>query len=602
MRVIIAGAPMVLKPAEIIGQGGEAVVYRRGARAVKIYQGLSPDALARKAAKLADYPRALPPEVLAPLALAHDEQGALVGYAMHFIGGALEGQRLSSKKQREGVLDAAGVTAWLVALGRALEALHRAGVVVGDLNDGNVLWAAGAPYLIDADSYQFGAHACTVAHERFLDPRLYGVDLERTRALSAETDWYAYAVLAFSVLLCVHPYGGTHPSLGTLMRRAEERVSVLRPEVTRPKVALSPELLPSGLRGWFEAVFDGGLRERLPEALLALTWTSCSGCGLEHARASCPACAARGVVVPRPAALNHGRVRWVPLTALPPGSRVRLARLQGGLRLLAQEPSGRWRREDGAALELDLRGASRLAFTGRVTHVGRGVVVTSVEPHAPSRTRTVGTLAGEAVFDANSRGLYYLDGDYLVDGLTETRVGTILEGATDFRVGERLGLGYYRAGKLTHHFLFRVGKPGLTPVALPPITGRLESHHSYFDDEHALVAWRESSAGRTTAHLHLVDAAGRVVASHVGAPEDAPFLAGTGGFALLGGRILRATDAGLQVVEVERGPRGAVGTLSSGATFVDAEPFVAEGYEILPGPAGSLYVVQDTEVGQLCLA
>jgi hypothetical protein len=38
-----------------MGQGGEAVVYRRGARAVKIYQGLSPDALARKAAKLADY-------------------------------------------------------------------------------------------------------------------------------------------------------------------------------------------------------------------------------------------------------------------------------------------------------------------------------------------------------------------------------------------------------------------------------------------------------------------------------------------------------------------------------------------------------------------
>ena len=52
MRVIIEGSPLVLKPAEVIGQGGEAVVYRRGARAVKIYQGLSPDALARKAAKL----------------------------------------------------------------------------------------------------------------------------------------------------------------------------------------------------------------------------------------------------------------------------------------------------------------------------------------------------------------------------------------------------------------------------------------------------------------------------------------------------------------------------------------------------------------------
>lgn len=515
MRVTVEGQRLELKPADVVGQGGEAVVYRKGTRAIKIFQSLGQDALARKAAKLAQYPRTLPPPVLAPLAIAQDDKGDFVGYAMRFLAGGLDGQKLTSKKQREGVLDAAGATRWLIALGQALEAVHAAGVVVGDLNDGNVLYAAGAPYLIDADSYQFAGHPCTVAHEKYLDPRLYGVDLEKSAALSVETDWYAYAVLTFSVLLLVHPYGGTHPSIGTLARRAAARVSVLRPEVTRPKVSLAPGVLPAALTQWFGAVFDGGLRERLPEGLLAaLAWTKCA-CGLEHARAACPACAQRGVVQPRPAIVHHGRVRWIPLAELPVG------------------------------------------------------------PPLPA---------------------YRLEGDHLVEARDGTRVGSILEGATVIRVGRALGAGYYRAGRLTHHFLFRAGRPGLVPLALPTIEGRLVDHAVVFDEGHALIAWQQEVSGRTTAHLHLVDARGAVIASRVGPPESSPLLTGVSGFALLGGRALRATEAGIQVVEAD------AGALVAGALFTDTEPFVAEGCEILPGPAGSLYVVHGTAVGQLCLA
>ncbi len=596
MRVIVEGTPLVLKASEVIGQGGEAVVYRRGDRALKIYQGLDRAALGRKADKLAHYPGPLPPAVLAPLAPALDEHGALVGFAMRYLAGAVEARKLTSRTQRLGVVDAAGATRWLIALAAELRALHGAGVVVGDLNDGNVLCANGAPYLIDADSYQFAGHACTVAHERYLDPRLYGVDLTRTAALDQASDWYAFSVLAFSVLLLVHPYGGAHPTLGTLLRRAEARVSVLRPEVTRPKISLSAEVLPRALVSWFEATFDGGLREPLPVALLQLPWTTC-GCGLEHARAACPACAARGVVQARPAIRHHGRVRWVSLQRLEPGARVRASRVAGSLRYLVEEPSGALVREDGAVV----RGAGSIdgaAFTGRTTWLVEGASVVSVEAGAVRARRTVGTSAGTAAFDANSRGAYYADGDYLIDGLDETRVGTILEGATTIQVGERLGVGHYRAGRLTHHFLFRVGRPGLVELALPTIEGRLLAYAAYFDEGHALVAWHASSGGTTTAHLHLIDAAGRVVASRVGAPDSSPILAGTGGFALAGGRVLRATDGGVLGVEADRSSR----TLVAGALFTDTEPFVAEGYEILPGPGGSLYVVTETEVGQLCLA
>lgn len=596
MRVIVEGQPLVLKPSEVIGQGGEAVVYRRGDRALKIYQGMDRAALGRKADKLAHYPRSLSPAVLAPLATAHDEHGALVGFAMRYLGGAVEARKLTSRTQRAGVVDAAGATRWLIALAAELRALHAAGLVVGDLNDGNVLCAKGSPFLIDADSYQFAGHACTVAHEKYLDPRLYGVDLTRTAALDAASDWYAFAVLAFSVLVLVHPYGGSHPSLGTLLRRAEARVSVLRPEVTRPKVSLPPEVLPRALLGWFAATFDGDLREPLPVSLLQLPWTTCA-CGLEHARAACPSCAARGVVQARPTIRHNGRVRWVSLVRLEPGARLRAARVAGSLRYLLETASGALVREDGAQVAAgDVVDAA--VFTGRVTWLVRGATVEAVEGGAVRSRRTVGTRAGAAVFDANTRGPYYLEGDHLVDGLDETRVGSILEGATAFQVGERLGAGYYRAGKLTHHFLFRVGRPGLTEIVLPPITGRLLSHEAYFDEGHVLVAWQESAGGSTTAHLHLIDAAGKVIASRVGAPDSSPLLAGTSGFALAGGKVLRATDGGLLVVEADRSSRALV----AGALFTDTEPFVAEGCEILPGPGGSIYVLTQAEVGQLCLA
>jgi len=522
MRVIVEGLRLDLVAADAIGQGGEAIVYRSGDRAIKIYQGLTADALAEKAEKLRTYPRSVPAGVIAPLAMAYDVKGHLVGYAMRFLDGALDGQRLASKKHRGGVpsgqaVTAATVTQWLRALAGLLEALHAAKVVAGDLNEGNVLWAQGTAWIIDADSHQFGNHPCTVAHEKYLDPRLYGVDLSSRCALSVSSDWYAFAVLAFSVWLFGHPYGGVHPTLGTMARRAEARVSVLRPDVTRPKSLLSFEVLPPALLDWFSRTFDGDLREKMPATLLDLVWTTCA-CGLEHARQTCPACASRGVIRARPVVDRHGRVRAIVIAS--------------GVRDVA-------------------------AFQAR-----------------PSRVR--------------------LEGDYLVDG-DGLRVGQILEGATVVSHGSRLGFGYYRAGKLTHHFLWRVGRAGLVPVALPAIEGRLVGHQVVFDDQHVLVAWQSVLNGRLKAFVALIDASGRVLGSASGHPDDSPLLTSTSGFALAGGRVLRATERGVLSVVVD------ASALLPGSLFVDAEPFVSEGCELLPGPGGSLYVVTEERITQLCL-
>src|SRR6185369_28895 len=120
----------------------------------------------------------------------------------------------------------ARVTELFRALAAGLTQLHAAGVIAGDLNDGNVLARGAEPYLIDADSMQLAGLPCPVAHERFLDPRLYGIDLSAKPVFDQGSDWYAFAVMLFNSLLYVHPFGGVHTSLPTPQRRAEARHSL----------------------------------------------------------------------------------------------------------------------------------------------------------------------------------------------------------------------------------------------------------------------------------------------------------------------------------------------------------------------------------------
>ena len=100
-------------------------------------------------------------------------------------------------------------------LASVVGALHRAGYVVGDLNESNVLVDRRALVtVLDCDSIQVAdpatgeVHHCGVARPEFLAPELAGRDLSTTtRRLSS--DRFALAVMIFLLLReGVHPYAG----------------------------------------------------------------------------------------------------------------------------------------------------------------------------------------------------------------------------------------------------------------------------------------------------------------------------------------------------------------------------------------------------------
>jgi hypothetical protein len=328
--VWIDGARVSLAPAALLGQGGEAEVYDLGdGRVLKWwkppehpdYDGLL-DAQAAARARLAErpgklraLPGALPGAVVAPcgLALAGKRAPSAVGYLMPKIAGDPLHAYGEPRWRREHPVRGEDAVAALLALHDAIAALHRAGVVIGDCNDLNVLVEGRRVHLIDVDSYQLPGYPCPMFSERFVDPRLCDGALVPVRPHDEASDWYAFAVMAFRTLLGVGPWGGVHQPADPATRcppgaRPLRRISVYAPDVVYPRAARPLAILPDELADVFRAIFERDQRGAFPrDALARLRLRPCSGCGEEHARVRCPVCSAQAHLPP---AVVHGRLRW----------------------------------------------------------------------------------------------------------------------------------------------------------------------------------------------------------------------------------------------------------------------------------------------------
>lgn len=601
MNLTLAGQRVAVTDADLLGEGGEARVYRYKDLALKVFHpakdAASRQLLGQKLDKLAAFPKAMPAHVIAPLESLTDLRGAPVGYAMRRVEGAEEASKLLSRRWREGAVPNDALLELFGHLSLLLEAVHQQGVVVGDLNDGNVLFKGDEPFLIDADSMQFGTWPCPVGHERYLDPRLYGVDLTRGPKFSAQTDWYAFAVMLFHALLYVHPFGGVHPSLPTMLRRAEKRVSVLQQSVVFPRSAVHYRVLPDPALDWFQRVFEKDLREKAPTQVLGLKWTRCS-CGLEHARPSCPDCQALGPASAVQATRYAGRCKA--RSIFKTTGRILAAALQGGVRYVYEE-NGVVRREDGQeVLPLAAPAGTEFAISGAWTWVGQGngsvlgVHAGAIKERAQTEVR--GTAA---VLSASSSSLYRIENGWLLEQSTGARIGQTLSARTWLFSGERFSFGFYRVGDGKVLFSFKNGQAGLRQVHLDDagkvtMVGRLVDADVVFDEHHALLSLLMERDGQSYGGLYLFDDKAKLVARCEG--QGGRLFSTARGRAVLNGRVVSATDEGLLALGVDSG------VLVERTLFSDAAGFLAANDTLLPQPDGSLVVVGRKEVTQLSLS
>jgi hypothetical protein len=256
MKVYSAKARTVNLPASsFLARGGEASVHLHGGKVYKLYH--DPKKVIPEA-KIRELRRASHPALVVPEDQVFGDNGKPLGIVLPFVKDAVALCQWYPRAYRERAgIDAALCIRLVEALAEAVQAAHRAQVILVDLNEMNVLVNAKPPavHVIDLDSAMTPSFPPTAQLPAVTDPR--------TTGFSEATDWFAFAVITFPLFSGIHPYRGKHPTLGTLEARMKAEVSVFHPDVRVPPTA-SLDAIPTVLRGWYEATFDRGERSPPP--------------------------------------------------------------------------------------------------------------------------------------------------------------------------------------------------------------------------------------------------------------------------------------------------------------------------------------------------
>ncbi|MFN7971610.1 MAG: hypothetical protein U0166_04580 [Acidobacteriota bacterium] len=616
LKVIVGGRRVKVDPRRSIGKGGEADVYDLGGgRALKLFKppghpdyALDPveqegarRRIAEHQQKLLAFPTGFPESVIVPLDLARDGAGAIAGYAMRCLPDPVPLHAMASPSFPAG--RANEVVSLLRSLHGAVSAVHRVPAVIGDFNDLNVLVSEGKPFLIDADSFQFGPYLCRVYTDRFVDPLLCDPLASRpimVRPASADSDWYAFTAMLVASLLHVDPFGGVHCPKDPGKRVAHgarplRRISIFHPDVRLPKIARRPDVLPDDLLQHLHLVLEKDRRGPWPTALLErLRFASCATCGGEHARARCPACA---VPAPFPRVLLasvRGKVTSTVVSRT--AGRFLVAGFQRGRFVSLCSEGGSLRREDGSSV---LHGAlgprEHAAILGHETLVARGRTLVRLAPGAAPRSIEVDSCDGTPTFAVTDVRCYWVhEGTLFRDGdLGPERTGEVLAGQTRMWAGPTFGFGVYRAGELCRAFLFHDAALGINDsAALPRIRGQLVDARAVFGRDACWFLTTTVEGASTIHRCAVLDARGRLLASADAEPGDGSWLGTLPHPAPFGRSLLVATDDGISRVDI------VAGGLEVTRSFPDAAPFVDAGSRLAARPDG-VYVLDAREARKL---
>lgn len=202
-------------------RGGEGAVYELShdpSRVAKIYHKPPPD---QKVRKLRAMTRLATPEILQfaawPTAILRARDGGqIAGIVMRKIAHARQVHELETPSHRRAFFPQADWR-FLIRTARncaaAVASIHKAGFVIGDVNQGGFLVTQNALVnVIDCDSFQVQTGAetflCEVAVPEFLPPELHGVKLSQF-VRTPNHDAFGLGIVIFRLLMMGrHPFAG----------------------------------------------------------------------------------------------------------------------------------------------------------------------------------------------------------------------------------------------------------------------------------------------------------------------------------------------------------------------------------------------------------
>ncbi len=269
MKVYVKGDGEVsLGQADFVAEGGEGRVFARGSTGYKVYHDPTkaiPVGKIQALDAIGDTAVIKPGKPLYAKA-TRGKTDQHVGHTFRFVRDTWTLCQLFPRafREREGLTHSLALKL-LRRMQDAVSAVHRAGALVVDLNEMNVLVSRdfAEPYFIDVDSYQVGAYTATAIMASVRDPQV------RANAFTDGSDWFSFAVVSFSLLVGIHPYKGTHPTIKGFEQRMAAGISVFDKDVNLPKACYGLDVLPPAYRAWYRALFVDGERTPPPTSLQA---------------------------------------------------------------------------------------------------------------------------------------------------------------------------------------------------------------------------------------------------------------------------------------------------------------------------------------------
>jgi len=237
-----------------IGGGGEGEVYalkEDSTLVLKVYKE-TPDA--DKAEKLHHMTTLVTDELQRfaawPLDVVYDSRGRLCGFTMRKLQGYLPLHMLFTPMDRKKLFPDKGYN-FLAHVARnlavAFHKIHQAGIVVGDVNEANLLVSAtGMVALIDCDSFQVKNgpryHFCEVGMLRYTPPELLLRGSFEKAVRTANTDAFSLATLIFQLLFLGRaPFTGVNPG----KQEIDEETAIKNHEFAYSLHKLNKRLFPA---------------------------------------------------------------------------------------------------------------------------------------------------------------------------------------------------------------------------------------------------------------------------------------------------------------------------------------------------------------------
>lgn len=222
-----------MKFTQVLGQGGEGVVYetdRRDGQVCKVLHPLRRQRSTIEKLKLMMELQVEHPAICWPTELV-GIGGETVGYVMPRASGK-ELQRAIFIRPLFEKRHSGWTRIHLVHLTRtileAVQYLHAKGVLLGDVSAQNIMMQdERSVFLVDCDSFQIGMFPCGVGTPPYLAPELYGIDL-KSNPRTIEHELFAVATLVFMIF---HPgkapyshRGGGDPAKNVLQQHFPYRL------------------------------------------------------------------------------------------------------------------------------------------------------------------------------------------------------------------------------------------------------------------------------------------------------------------------------------------------------------------------------------------